>query len=313
MARNRNDDDRDDDRPRRRKPRRRNDDDDAVGSNGFATASIIFGILSFCTGITFIPGLIFGGLGLMKSKSTGVGSGMALAGILTSLGGLAVTIVVGYLAYFVYKVDEKIRQNSYSYVNYKIIIIAAHNYEANTGAFPKPYAVDPANLKPPMESELFKKLSWRVALLPYLDEKALYPQFNLGEAWDSRTNFPISQKVVAAYTDIETPLDPSTRLRCFYGKGTMFELDNAVTITSVTDGTSSTILFVEGADKVTWSQFNEYKFNPTGPLPALGQPFRNTFTVLMVDGSVREVRKSINPDVLKSAITRNDGNVISLD
>ncbi len=33
----------------------------------------------------------------------------------------------------------------------------------------------------------------------------------------------------------------------------------------------------------------------------------------MVDGSVRTVRKTINPDTLKAAIIRNDGIVISLD
>ena len=54
-------------------------------------------------------------------------------------------------------------------------------------------------------------------------------------------------------------------------------------------------------------------FERSNPLTALGHANRNTFTALMVDGSVRTVRKTINPDTLKAAIIRNDGIVISLD
>lgn len=78
----------------------------------------------------------------------------------------------------------------------------------------------------------------------------------------------------------------------------------------ITDGTSNTILYVEGGDKATWSQFNEYKFDPNGALPALGHPNRDTFTVLLADGSSRQLRKSINPATLKALITRAGGEVI---
>ena len=56
-------------------------------TSGFATASLILGILGFCTTITSIPGLILGIVGLKRIKRSGgtlTGQGMAIAGIVTS-------------------------------------------------------------------------------------------------------------------------------------------------------------------------------------------------------------------------------------
>ena len=58
---------------------------------------------------------------------------------------------------------------------------------------------------------------------------------------------------------------------------------------------------------MTWSQFNEYPFSKDGPLPALGLPNTDVFQAAMFDGSVRTFRKSIDPNVLKSAIHAADG------
>ena len=54
-----------------------------------------------------------------------------------------------------------------------------NNYEAQHGCFPPAYSVDKDGR--PLHS-------WRVLLLPYLDEEELYKQLRLDEPWDSPHN-----------------------------------------------------------------------------------------------------------------------------
>src|SRR5947209_5856729 len=60
--------------------------------------------------------------------------------------------------------------------NLKQIVIAFHNYaSANNNALPNNlYTKDGKAL-----------LSWRVVILPYIEQEALYKQFKLDEPWDS--------------------------------------------------------------------------------------------------------------------------------
>src|SRR5262249_50595397 len=58
--------------------------------------------------------------------------------------------------------------------NLKQIGVAFHNYLSNHGAFPAS-AIYGKDGKP--------LLSWRVALLPYLEQEALYREFKLDEPW----------------------------------------------------------------------------------------------------------------------------------
>ncbi len=318
-GRSRRGDDDDDDRPRRRPARRDEADDDdetprEKAGNGLATASLVFGVLSFCTGITFIPGLICGFMGLAKSKKTGTGKGMAIAGLLTSAGGLVVSAAMFAGIYFLNLKREEDKVFYVTQNNFKQTGIASHNYHDANDGFPKPFCDEtPGFRPPPSESALASKLSWRVSILPYLEQGAVYSRFNRSDPWDSPANKPLSQTAVQPYPDADTPLDPTTRIRCFYGRGTMFEREQGVRVTSVTDGISNTILYVEGGDKVTWSQFNEYKFEPNGPLPALGHPKRETFAAVFADGSVHHIRKTINPTMLRALITREGGEIVSGD
>ncbi|MCX5671893.1 MAG: DUF4190 domain-containing protein [Planctomycetota bacterium] len=67
-------------------------------TSGSAVASLIFGILTFCTlGLTAIPGLILGFVGLRSVRRGGgavKGRGLAIAGIVTSAVGLCLWIIV---------------------------------------------------------------------------------------------------------------------------------------------------------------------------------------------------------------------------
>ena len=63
--------------------------------------------------------------------------------------------------------------------NLKQIGLAMHNYHDARGRLPAAYTVDKDG-KP--------LLSWRVLILPYTEEAALYKEFHLDEPWDSEHN-----------------------------------------------------------------------------------------------------------------------------
>lgn len=305
--RRRRDDDDGDDRPRR--SRRRRDDDDfdrrpAPQGNALAVTSLILGIVSLCLGpLTGLVGLILGLIALRKPS----GRVMAIIGLVLSGLFSFGYIGVGVWAYFEGQKVQKGRNNLLQ------IGLATHNYESAYAQFPKPYHEEPGAVPSRPGADLSDRLSWRVTILPYVEQESVYRQFKLTEPWNSPANQPLGSTPVRLYSDAETPTDPTTRVRCFYDNGAFFDTRDRIRISGVTDGTSNTIMYVEGGDKVTWSRFQEYRFDPKGSLPVLGKPGSSTFMVVMGDMSVRSVRKSVSENTLKNAINRQDGMVLGPD
>src|SRR5579864_1173150 len=83
-------------------------------------------------------------------------------------------------------------------------------------------------------------LSWRVALLPYVEQDNLYRQFKLNEPWDSAHNKALLKHLPAVYR--ATPGQPkepfATHYQVFVGEGAGFEGKEGLRITDFTDGTS---------------------------------------------------------------------------
>lgn len=339
----------DDDRPRRGRddsdyddrPRRRSVEE----PNGMATTALVLGILSlFCMALTGLPAVICGVLGLMKASRTGgSGKGSAIAGIV--LGFFGTVVITGSAIWFTIKAVEatnKAIQNTVQQINTMqtnaqvgmneqkaaTVSVGSRDYESNVGTYPNPYADQPAAGVPLPKGEepVAVPFSWRVELLPYLNEAPLYQRFQKDEAWDSAANRPLSRQRVEPYiASYDPPTTADTRWRGFTGPGTVFEPGQKIRVTSITDGTSNTILFAESSELVTWTEPNDYPFtNPYAtprprkgekahPLPTLGRPNADGFLVAMCDGSVRYVKKSISPDTLNKLIVRNDGLVLPPD
>jgi prepilin-type processing-associated H-X9-DG protein len=192
--------------------------------------------------------------------------------------------------------------------NIKQIMLAMHNYHSANDHFP-PAAISDAEGKP--------LLSWRVAILPYIEQGELYNQFHLDEPWDSPHNKPLSEKIPQVYKS--TMNQPKAANMTFYqvftGNGALFDPKGKATgIRDVTDGTSNTIAVVEAGEGVIWSKPDDIEFNPEKDLPKLGGlGFPGGFNVGFGDGSVRFIKNSINPMVLKALITRAGGEVVSAD
>jgi len=185
-----------------------------------------------------------------------------------------------------------------SYNNMKQIGIAMQNYASTyTNAFPPAAAV--VNGKP--------YCSWRVRILPFMEEDALYRQYHINEPWDSPNNLEVAKKMPKVYQTPGRPDDGRTCFLAFAGKDTALgDPKNAkanVPLASLSDGTSNTILVVEaGPEKaVPWTKPEDLPFDPLNPLAALGQIPEEGFLAAMGDGSVH--RFKVDNATLKALIT----------
>lgn len=157
-------------------------------------------------------------------------------------------------------------------------------------------------------------LSWRVALLPYLDEEKLYKEFKLDEPWDSEHNKKLVARMPKIFAPVRGKAKPgATYYQRFVGKGAIFDQKGAAfTLPTLPDGTSNTALVVEAGNPVIWTQPTDLPFNEKAPLPELGGLFAGDFHMLLGDGSVYRVTKGFDQDEMKKVIMPADGMVVDL-
>ncbi|WP_298867010.1 DUF1559 domain-containing protein [uncultured Gimesia sp.] len=197
---------------------------------------------------------------------------------------------------------EQLRQLN----NIKEITLAFHNYLDKFRSFPpaKEHLTNGKSL-----------LSWRVHLLPFLGEAALYKEFHLNEPWDSPQNKGLIKKMPKVFK-----LDPGTKpgetqFMTFSGEKTPFTGGPGVGLRDVTDGFSNTIMLIKAApDKaVPWTKPVDLVFDPVDPIKPTGQHSSPAFIAVMMDGSIRYVPTNIPVKELKNLIQHNDGNLIRVD
>ncbi len=215
-------------------------------------------------------------------------------------------VLVGLLLPAVQAAREAARRMSASN-NLKMIGLAIHNYHAAYNRLP-PRAITDADGNP--------LLSWRVSLLPFMEQQALYDQFHLDEPWDSPHNLPLSEIVVPTYVDPSAAsLGNQTVFSSPAGAESILgEVGQDRSFRDVRDGLSNTLMVVEVAPEraVVWSQPEDIAFNPVAPLAVTGAVHQGGFHVLMGDGAVKFVTNSVDIDLFNALITPNGREVIEL-
>ena len=243
-----------------------------------------------------------------RKKSGGSNTGV-IVGIV--VGVLAVTmcacvpVMIGLLLPAVQKVREAAARVK-SQNNMKVIGLAMFNQESATGSFQGPFAPGATN----------QDHSFRVGLLPYMQQDSLYKQIDLTQPWDGVKNSPFTGTPIKEFLDPANPasVGTATPYRMFVGPGAMFDgTAKMPTLTSITDGTSNTIMAVAATQTVPWASPQELPYGPGIPLPPLGStPTADGFIALMADGSVRYIRKTIPAADLRSLIEKADGRVVNI-
>ena len=185
--------------------------------------------------------------------------------------------------------------------NLKQILIAMHGYHDAHKRFP-PRAVFDKSGKP--------LLSWRVLLLPYLDEEGLYKQFRLDEPWDGPHNKKLIAKMPQCFRSPASEAPPNTTTYLVpAGKGTLFEGTKGLSVRDVRDGTSNTVMLVEAGDAeaVPWTKPDDFEVDPSDPKKGLVGSWPDGFLLGLADGSAQFVPASVDPAVLKAVFTYRGG------
>lgn len=231
--------------------------------------------------------------------------GLVAGGLLLLCGG------GGAMIYFAVRGISEAAERAKASNDCKQITIGFHAYASAHGGFPtNSYSADGKPL-----------LSWRVHILPYIEQNDLYRKFNFNEPWDGPTNKPLLQRMPRIYASVaeqngSTTNATRTYYRGFSNPGALFarndppklqgrkgfELDNpfigrpptGLKFADIIDGTSNTIMFLDAGEPVEWTKPEDLDASPGKPFPALGGGMPNSSTVIvaMLDGSVKPFKKS---------------------
>ena len=188
--------------------------------------------------------------------------------------------------------------------NLKQIGLALRTYHNTYGRFP-------VGENPQIQFKDGKPLlSWRVYLLPFIEQDPLYSQFKLDEPWDSPHNIKLSRITIPSYTDPKMQLEPGmTTYLAPMGPNTVLGANRSMKYRDITDGESQVIAVLEaGAENaVPWSKPDDWTPDPEDIVGSLSLD-REQAQVLMVDGSVHSISlREIMPETLLRLIQRNDG------
>ena len=184
--------------------------------------------------------------------------------------------------------------------NLRNLGIAMHHYQDNHKSFP-PRASYDADGKP--------LLSWRVHILPYLEEQELYEKFRLDEPWDSEHNKQLIGQMPAFYACPSSPRVLAEHRSSYvapYGEGLLWDGREGTRIADIRDGTSKTIMLAEVDDDHApiWTQPQDVEVDRQNPLANLGSYHPRIFIALFGDVHVEEILTDTLPETIWPRFTR---------
>ena len=195
--------------------------------------------------------------------------------------------------------------------NLKQIGLALHGYHDDESYFP-------------LAKSRGVAVSWRVAVLPYLDEAELFSRYEFNEPWDSVDNSNLAKERVSSYDCEYRPrrFDANNNFFTAYaavtGKGAAFEPTEYVRRAEFTDGMSNTMMVAEACGKqIVWTEPRDVNIdkevltvNAPGAAIHTSNGILSSYhgggaQLLMADGSVQFIGESIDRSVIRQLITRN--------
>jgi prepilin-type processing-associated H-X9-DG protein len=200
--------------------------------------------------------------------------------------------------------------------NLKQIGLAMHCYHEQYKCFPPAFIPD-ENGQP--------KHSWRVLLLPFMEEQALYAQYRFDEPWDSPNNKALAAQMPSVY---RCPSDSDmtagkTSYAMLVGPHAISDGPTPRRLSDIRDGSSNTIMIVEaaGAD-INWleprdldTKYMSFGINRAGKnamidFADISSNHTGVANVLFADGSVRSLSASIDSKILEAMTTIDGGEAV---
>ncbi len=248
----------------------------------------------------------------------------------------AAAALLGILTAMLYPAVQQAREaarRSSCKCNLKQLGLALHNYHDANGSFPPAFIADSQGR--PMHS-------WRVLILPYIDQAALYNRYNFAEPWDGPNNVKLLDEIPAVYKcPSHVPRSPAvaglsacfgplacstaatvssaagrrcTNYAAALGKNCVFRGARPVAIEDVTDGTSNTLMIGDVTDaEILWTKPEDIdivQHPKIGDRMGFSSDHSGGVHFLMGDGSVRFIAESLPQATVNALHTRNGGEEI---
>lgn len=194
--------------------------------------------------------------------------------------------------------------------------LALHNYHDTFGCFPPAFVAD-ADGKP--------MHSWRVLLLPFIDQLPLYKGYRLDEPWNSPHNLQIAERLNAEmFRCPNRPRGSDPRLTNYVvivGAGTAFPGTGVSRLEDFADGLENTILMAEIANSdILWTEprdlvVDHMSFAINDPKRASISGAHPSGPAVVFGESIRAYRldKSLRPETLRALITIAGGEPVKRD
>ena len=230
----------------------------------------------------------------------------------------AILIVLGlWLLSAVGKVREAaLRMNTSSQLMQ--LGLAIHTFDSVNGHLP---GANAPSAEPQVGGNKYP-VSWRVLILPYIEQDELFKQYRFDEPWDGPNNAQFLQRMpkIFRHPKADSADVPAghTHYRVFVSppdaKPSALFTDGLpgpkLNFKEIPDGTSNTILIVEAAEAVPWTMPEVLLYDRNQPVPKLGGLFKGQFQVALADGSVRSFRNDFPEDKLRAWITKDGGETV---
>ncbi len=187
--------------------------------------------------------------------------------------------------------------------NLKQIGLALHNYHDHYRCFPPAYIADENGR--PMHS-------WRVLILPFIEQEPLYELYRFDEPWDGPNNRKLAEWALPVFNCPSNAKEPSTATNylAVVGPSTAWPGGKSTTWQDFADGTSNTLLVVEVADSgVHWMEPRDLHVVQMAPTvnSETGQGISSAHpggaNVLFVDGATHFLSETISPEELRALLT----------
>lgn len=194
----------------------------------------------------------------------------------------------------------------------KHLMLAMHEHHDSHRRLPAAYS---------RKEDGTKLLSWRVHLLPFLGEAALYAQFHLDEPWDSEHNKKLIPKIPTVFVSPSLGDDAAKKgLTGFVGAvapKTIFEGGDAIPFSKIRDGTSNTLGFLEvdAEHAVVWTKPEDLKVDwkeLQKGLKLWKVETGSVFLTVFCDGKVQAISDKIGSADLRRLLQKNDGEAIGI-
>ena len=197
-------------------------------------------------------------------------------------------------------------------------MLAILNYESVHGTFPPAYETDDAGK--PIHS-------WRVLILPFIEEQALYNRYRFDEPWDGPSNIKLLNQMPNIYAcPMHRDHPDRTPYKLVVDEGTLFDGGQRRTFADIIDGASKTFGVIEDTrNPVPWTKPEDLTIqqavdalsnqNPRHVAHILHRQFSTLLlgsSVAFMDGSSQMLGPKVSTADLRSCCLIADGRIVDI-